>query len=618
METNLYRKYRPQNFSEVVGQQVVVQTLINSIKNESIAHAYLFSGVRGTGKTSIAKIFARAINCLNTDNPLCGECEICQEFAAGSESTDIFEIDAASNNGVEEIRKIIDNVKFLPIRNKYKVYIIDEVHMLSKGAFNALLKTLEEPPKHVIFILATTEPNKIPVTILSRVQRFEFTRIDETLMFEHLKNVLEKENVSYEDEAIKRIVSFAGGGLRDGLSLLTKVISYAPDVTVSNVVTSLNLASLNISEELLQAIINCDPAQVSEKYRSLIAEGVDETYLVQDLIENARAQLVSATANGDNVLQIATILRKLMEALAGVKTISNTVLYLEVCLIEMSVAKQELQPQMTAPITPVVDVKKVDETVQLDKLKQQAEQLAALTNEPEANESVNVYESMEPIQEMESYQPEVKIENKGLDDVDLQMDALFSNKTGKTVEIPQEMDKREEPIVEEEPAIEEEPIIEEEPMAETKEVEVETISNIEAGEEHTEITIIDTLMEATVKDKQNVMRASKRAIDELNMQKKYGIAKFFEVSTIQGASNSGIVVSVDQNYFAAYDARIDQITKIYSHYIGSSVKVHLITTQFWQENRSNYVRAVKENKETNIYQEALDFFGKDLVTKVNS
>ncbi len=618
METNLYRKYRPQNFSEVVGQQVVVQTLINSIKNESIAHAYLFSGVRGTGKTSIAKIFARAINCLNTDNPLCGECEICQEFAAGSESTDIFEIDAASNNGVEEIRKIIDNVKFLPIRNKYKVYIIDEVHMLSKGAFNALLKTLEEPPKHVIFILATTEPNKIPVTILSRVQRFEFTRIDETLMFDHLKNVLEKENVSYEDEAIKRIVSFAGGGLRDGLSLLTKVISYAPDVTVSNVVTSLNLASLNISEELLRAIINCDPAQVSEKYRSLIAEGVDETYLVQDLIDNARAQLIRGTANGDNVLQIATVLRKLMEALAGVKTISNTVLYLEVCLIEMSVAKQALQPQMTAPITPVVEEKKIDETVQLDKLKQQAEQLAALTNEPEANESMNVYESMEPIQEMEIYQPEVKIENQGLDDVDLQMDALFSNKTGKTVEIPQEMDKREEPIIEEESVIEGESVIEEEPMAEVKEVEVETVSNIETGEEHAEITIIDTLMGATVNDKQNVMRASKRAIDELNMQKKYGIAKFFEVSTIQGASNSGIVVSVDQNYFAAYDARIDQITKIYSHYIGSSVKVHLITTQFWQENRSNYVRAVKENKETNIYQEALDFFGKDLVTKVNS
>ncbi len=638
METNLYRKYRPTNFDQVVGQQVVVRTLINSIKNQTIAHAYLFSGVRGTGKTSIAKIFAKAINCQNADNPLCGECEMCKEMLSQSEMPDIFEIDAASNNGVEEIRKIIDNVKYMPIRTKYKVYIIDEVHMLSKGAFNALLKTLEEPPAHVIFILATTEPNKIPVTILSRVQRFDFTRIDEQLMFDHLCSVLDKEGINYEQEAINLIVTHAQGGLRDGLSLLTKVISFADSVTNETVTQSLNLAAKSVSNDLLDAIITNQSQAVSDNFKTLIAGGVDEAYLVQDLIEVAKDRLMQALSDGDDTVTTYTkIITRLMDTLANIKIISNSALYIEIALIELSVKPKEVvmapQPVISAP------VKQVSEQSKVDKLKEQAELLKQAQNtKPQAKE-------IEP-------EPTVKAAPK-TEDVDLQMDILFSNKTGKNVD---ELKAKLEPEIKPTPAVQEVPepiqaaplpvevetassemVVEEdgnvyeqpetepehEPVSIASAVATPAVSKpVETPKQETSeldnITIIDTLKSATKQDKQKALMAGRKAADDLNRDKQYGIAKFFEVSTVQGASSTGIVVSVDQNFYTTYETRSEQIQQIYSRYIGSSVKLHLITTQYWKQERMNFVRAVKANKEVDIFQEAADFFGKDIVNKVNT
>ncbi len=658
METNLYRKYRPTNFDQVVGQQVVVRTLINSIKNQTIAHAYLFSGVRGTGKTSIAKIFAKAINCQNRVDPLCGECEMCQEMLSQSEMPDIFEIDAASNNGVEEIRKIIDNVKYMPIRTKYKVYIIDEVHMLSKGAFNALLKTLEEPPGHVIFILATTEPNKIPVTILSRVQRFDFTRIDEQLMFDHLCNVLDKEQIEYDREAIKLIVTHAQGGLRDGLSLLTKVISFAKAVTIETVTQSLNLAAKSVSYDLLQAIVDNESQQVSDSFKTLIAGGVDEAYLVQDLIEVAKDKLMISLSDGDEDVAIYTkIITRLMETLANIKIISNSALYIEIALIELSVKPKEVVP-IAAPQPTKAKVPVVSEQTKVDKLKEQAELLK------QASEKETVKPA--PVT-VNTPKPETKV-----DEVDLQMDILFSNKTGKDVEqlksqlepeqiqevVPtveeqpkieskqiQEVDHtvEEQPIIEEQVEIEEQPSLEVEPnieeehitdelglepveqsqsiassIAKPVETEVKVESEPKVRSELDDITIIDTLKAATKQDKQKSLMAGRKAADDLNREKQYGIAKFFEVSTVQGASSTGIVVSVDQNFYTTYETRSEQIQQIYSRYIGSSVKLHLITTQYWKQERMNFVRAVKANKEVDIFQEAADFFGKDIVNKVNT
>lgn len=260
---SLYRKYRPKTFSDVVGQEVVVKILKNSILNNKISHAYIFSGPRGTGKTSIAKIFSKAVNCLNTtDGDLCNNCENCLQNI--DEEIDIIEIDAASNNGVDEIREIRNNVKLMPAHLKYKVYIIDEVHMLSTSAFNALLKTLEEPPKHVIFILATTEFNKIPATVISRCQKFDFKKITNKQIEDRLKYILEQEKKSLNGEVISLIAKLSDGGLRDAINMLDQVISLEKenvtvddvynligDISEKNIIILLeNIVSGNIKETL--------------------------------------------------------------------------------------------------------------------------------------------------------------------------------------------------------------------------------------------------------------------------------------------------------------------------------------------------------------------------------
>ena len=260
---SLYRKYRPKTFSDVVGQEVVVKILKNSILNNKISHAYIFSGPRGTGKTSIAKIFSKAVNCLNTtDGDLCNNCENCLQNI--DEEIDIIEIDAASNNGVDEIREIRNNVKLMPVHLKYKVYIIDEVHMLSTSAFNALLKTLEEPPKHVIFILATTEFNKIPATVISRCQKFDFKKITNKQIEDRLKYILEQEKKSLNGEVISLITKLSDGGLRDAINMLDQVISLEKenvtvddvynligDISEKNIIILLeNIVSGNIKETL--------------------------------------------------------------------------------------------------------------------------------------------------------------------------------------------------------------------------------------------------------------------------------------------------------------------------------------------------------------------------------
>lgn len=251
--TALYRKYRPSNFASVVGQKVVVDILKNSILNNKVSHAYLFTGPRGTGKTSIAKILAHAVNCLNFNGDICGECEVCKNLEIND--SDIIEIDAASNNGVDEIRTLRDNVKLLPSFCKYKIYIIDEVHMLSTGAFNALLKTLEEPPSHVIFILATTEPNKIPLTILSRCQRFDFNKISNEKLVSRLLYIATQEGKIVDKSILEYIAEISDGGLRDAINLLDQVISLPQEsVTLEEIDRLSGRISQNTLFELLNAI----------------------------------------------------------------------------------------------------------------------------------------------------------------------------------------------------------------------------------------------------------------------------------------------------------------------------------------------------------------------------
>ena len=248
----LYRKYRPDNFDDVIGQKYVVEILKNSIKEGHIAHAYLFSGPRGTGKTSMARILAKSLNCLdNKEGKACEKCNNCISFLS---NPDIIEIDAASNNGVEEIRELINNVKIMPSSLKYKVYIIDEVHMLSQSAFNALLLTLEEPPEHVIFILATTNIESVPITILSRCQKFDFRRIDDDDIVNRLKFICEKENISYEEDGLREIAILSDGGLRDALSILDQISKNGEVITLELVSQEVGSISNKKIDDLIKSI----------------------------------------------------------------------------------------------------------------------------------------------------------------------------------------------------------------------------------------------------------------------------------------------------------------------------------------------------------------------------
>jgi len=297
----LYRKYRSQTFSQLVGQEVVAKTLKQAVEQEKISHAYLFSGPRGTGKTSVAKIFAKAMNCPNqVDGEPCNNCYICQAVTEGS-LEDVIEMDAASNNGVDEIREIRDKSTYAPSLARYKVYIIDEVHMLSTGAFNALLKTLEEPTQNVVFILATTELHKIPATILSRVQRFEFKSIRTQDITAHIHHILEKENISSEPEAVEIIARRAEGGMRDALSILDQALSLTQGNELTTAISEEITGTISLSalDDYVAALSQQDVPKALDSLNLLFENGKSMTRFVTDLLQYLRDLLVVQTG-GEN------------------------------------------------------------------------------------------------------------------------------------------------------------------------------------------------------------------------------------------------------------------------------------------------------------------------------
>lgn len=329
---SLYRKYRPMRFEDVCGQQFIVKTLSNAIKNNKIGHAYLFCGTRGTGKTTIAKIFAKLVNCLNPlDNVPCGECEICLNENT-DEIPDIIEIDAASNNGVDEIRELKNKIKLMPVMCKYKVYIIDEVHMLSTGAFNALLKTLEEPPEHVIFILATTEPQKLPITIISRCQRFDFKKINVLDISKRLKYISQKEGIDIDDEAIEEIAKLSEGAMRDAIGLLDQISSFTDSkITVEDIYTIRGSVSNRVLIELIEKYIDNDASSILSIVDDIYLSGKDFYRLSEDILVFYRNMLISKVAPSyfeDKALQLKEDIMRLSSKIE-VKRIERMIKKLE-------------------------------------------------------------------------------------------------------------------------------------------------------------------------------------------------------------------------------------------------------------------------------------------------
>lgn len=300
----LYRTYRPSTFDEVAGQQHIVKTIKNALKTGKLAHAYLFTGPRGTGKTTMAKLLAKALNCEEGIGCQCNECKNCKAILDGSHP-DVLELDAASNNSVDDIRTLIDKVKYGTILGRYKVYIIDEVHMLSTGAFNALLKTLEEPPEHVIFVLATTEPHKILPTILSRCQRYDFTRVGEEDIKGRIATVLEEEGIPYNDAAVNLIVSLADGGMRDALSILDQVLRYSGDTL--NEQDIMDVFAIESKEEkigLIKSIINRDTRDVLRRISNYVSKGTDIKRLTDDLLVIFKDILIYKTSANTSYLNL--------------------------------------------------------------------------------------------------------------------------------------------------------------------------------------------------------------------------------------------------------------------------------------------------------------------------
>ncbi|MGL5718202.1 MAG: DNA polymerase III subunit gamma/tau [Paraclostridium sp.] len=424
MHKALYRAYRPQTFKDVVGQEHIIRTLKNQIQNNNVGHAYLFCGTRGTGKTSTAKIFARAINCVDGINEEpCNECEVCKDIL-NDNIMDVIEIDAASNNSVDDVREIRENVKYTPVKCKYKVYIIDEVHMLSQGAFNALLKTLEEPPSYVVFILATTEPHKIPATILSRCQRFDFKRVTVQDMTERMKEICEDVNVEIDQRALNLISRNSQGALRDALSILDQCMSFSEnEIGYKDVVDLLGTVNIEQLFELAEYVIKEDTKKCLEILNEFVIWGKDIKNLIDDLIDHFRNLMVCKVSNElDEIIsfpeeiveqlkaqsstietnEIIRILNILSETQDNIKSSSNPRVLAEVSIMKLS------QPMFDESKEALIKrISNLEEVIQSGNIKINSDNTT--NNKVENNSDIQVDKSEEPVTEV--YYEEVKSED---------------------------------------------------------------------------------------------------------------------------------------------------------------------------------------------------------------
>ena len=453
----LYRMYRPQTFEEVVGQQHIVVTLKNAIKTNKLSHAYLFSGPRGTGKTTVAKILGKAINCLSSGEKPCEECASCNSINRGNHP-DIIEIDAASNNGVDEIRELIDKVKYAPLELKMKVYIIDEVHMLTTGAFNALLKTLEEPPSHVMFILATTEPHKVIPTIISRCQRFDFTKVSTFEIQDRLDKILIEESITAEKGVTRLIAQLADGGLRDGLSILEQVIAFSgKDIKLDDVYQVYGLTTTQEKIDLLKVISLRQVKEILGFLKEVTIKSHDIKKLTVDLVECLKDGLIyHFTKSGDNLtvlsVEEAEVLNNyftpdqsiefmdiLMDTLDKYRLSSNSISYFEVALLKMVHHLQRSSNHANNLVSNVEVIKSVKEAESIVigevKTNQSIEKEEVILEAETHQDNEFISNNNEPIEEFIE-----EISDESIEDLNEDLDIQEEENTSKAKAKPNETD----------------------------------------------------------------------------------------------------------------------------------------------------------------------------------
>ena len=403
----LYRIYRPQTFNEVVGQKYILQTIKNAIEHNKIAHAYLFSGPRGTGKTTLAKLLAKGVNCTAAANRPCNECDNCRAIALGT-YPDVIEIDAASNNGVDEIREIIDKVKYAPIAGKYKIYIIDEVHMLSTGAFNALLKTLEEPPAHIIFILATTDVHKVIPTIISRCQRFDFNKVSQTDIKLRIKDILEQENIKYENDVVPLIAELADGGVRDALGILDQTIAYAGDNLTGNHVRDIyGVASTAEIIDLIENVLNKKIKESLVFVHDFDQRGVDLVRLTSGILNILKETVIFNYSSDNSNLELLSkeqveklgslmnnnlafkIIDTVVETLANYKKVNSPRSLLELAILKLCTLEDKVTINEKIEVKTVTP--KIITTPKFEVVKEMEVKQKVVT------ETINLNEKVEPL-----------------------------------------------------------------------------------------------------------------------------------------------------------------------------------------------------------------------------
>lgn len=517
----LYNKYRPASFEEVAGQQSIVRTLRNAINSGKIAHAYLFCGPRGTGKTSMARLFAKALNCEEGIGHQCNKCSNCLALNSSSHP-DVIEIDAASNNGVDQVRELIDQVRYLPIKGRYKVYIIDEVHMMSQGAFNALLKTLEEPPDHVIFILATTEPHKVLPTILSRCQRYDFTKIDDADLKAKLLWIAGMEDFSYEDAAIDEIVRLADGGMRDALSILDQALAYGDgSVNEKDILSVFGLTSSKQRVELLKDVINGNISSILSKEDEFVTGGIDVKRLCSSLLDILKDLLIYKSTKDIKLIRSLTLeeandlssllnnkrinemIDVLLKTQLDFKSVSNVRSLFELALLKMATANNVEEVSQVAAPKPVIKEEVKVETAPIQKVEVKVEPIK---------------EEPKPVQK-EEYNPDTDGKYTG----SIVPSFLLEDEDEKEDNQP----KEETPVVKEEAPTDEEKEEEiiEEPRLNTSKIKHTKVVNAGDKYELGMPEIIQIMVLATkFKDERKALYSSWNQLDYLKLDPKLGEA----------------------------------------------------------------------------------------------